>query len=173
MTGTRALAVASTIGLFAAVAAGCGPDDAPDDAPDGESSQVASITYTSIGSSTPPQFHQEYEIVVEDGEASIRIGTYGTVDGSEEPIGTDTVPVGDEVWSELARASAALPAHAGDDDCTGGTTLLVEVVLEDGSERSTEVYDCGPDGDEAAEQLEDFIDPVLSLFDVDELDPRD
>ncbi len=163
---TRALVAAGLVSLVTATMAGCGSDE-----PTAES--VSTIMYTYVGSSTAPDFHQEYVIEVTPEEATIRVGSYGTVDGSEEPEGTVTVPITDEVWSELVADTSTLPSGEDADGCTGGSTRTVEVEEADGQARSTSIYDCGSANEKASEQLEDVIDPVLALFDLDELDRRD
>lgn len=162
---TRALVTAGLVGLVGATLASCGSDE-----PTTES--VSTITYTYVGSSTPPEFHQEYRIVVDAEEATIRVGTYGTVDGSEEPVGTATVAITDEIWSDLVADTASLPSGEDDDGCTGGSTRTVEVEDADGPVRDASIHDCGSANEQASEQLEDVIEPVLALFDLDELDDR-
>ncbi|WP_229054182.1 hypothetical protein [Aeromicrobium sp. Leaf350] len=169
MTWTRASTAAGIVGLVLASVSGCG-DDSDEDV---DTASVDSIQYTVIGPSTPPQFHQEYVVEITAEEATIRVGTYGTVDGSEEPAGTATVTVTDEVWADLVDGAGSLPSEAGDDGCTGGSTLTVEVERDDGSTSSTEVYGCSENSDDLADELEDLFEPVLSQFDLDELDPRD
>ncbi len=169
MTRTRALVAAGLVGLVGTSLPACGSDEPtePTAAP------VSTITYTYVGSSTAPGFHQEYRIELTPGGAKIRVGTYGTVDGSEEPEGTATVALTEEIWSDLVAGTTSLPSGDDDDGCTGGSTRTVEVEEADGQARSTSIYDCGSANEEASEQLEDVIDPVLALFDLDELDRRD
>lgn len=163
---SRALVTAGLVSLVGASLGGCGSDE-----PTTES--VSAISYTYVGSSTAPEFHQEYRVVVKPEEATIRVGTYGTVDGSEEPAGTATVAITDEIWSGLVAETASLPSGDDADGCTGGSTRTIKVEDADGSAHSATIEDCGSANEGASEQLEDLIEPVLALFDLDELDDRD
>lgn len=126
------------------------------------------VDYTYVGSSTAPQYHREYRIVVAGGSATISVGTYGTVDGSTPPIRTETKPVDAARWKQLTDRVDELPDHSSTatNGCTGGSTYGVTINANGKQRLATSVYACGADHDAKAKPFTDFIAPVESLFDM-------
>ncbi|MFW0796945.1 hypothetical protein AAFP30_24280 [Gordonia sp. CPCC 205515] len=124
-----------------------------------------------MGPSTAPDYHDEYRIVVEHGNATLAIGGYGTVDGSTPPRHTETKPVDAEQWSALTSRIDALPSgkNVASHGCTGGSTYGVTVNDDGDIVKDTQAYACGADADAVSAPFTQFIEPIESLFDMQAL----
>lgn len=128
------------------------------------------VTYTFVGASTPPQYHKEYRIDVVHGRATIRVGGYGTVDGTAAPKHTVTATVGAAAWNDMTDRLNELPTrdHTAD-GCTGGSTFEVTVTTDGRRLAHSQAYACGSEFDAVAAPFTQFIAPIEGLFDMSRL----
>ncbi|GED98832.1 hypothetical protein [Gordonia crocea] len=130
---------------------------------------TTAITYSFVGSSVAPAYHTEYRIDVRDGRATIRVGSYGTVDETESPRATESKKISDKQWRSLIGGLDRLPSSADAKGCTGGSTFRVTAADEAKTLLDTTVYACGDANQAKADALADFIKPVSSMFDIEAL----
>ncbi|MGH9214448.1 MAG: hypothetical protein ACRD2C_27835 [Acidimicrobiales bacterium] len=161
----RGLLVLPLLGLAVALGA-CGDDDSAD-ARRSELSRDAVIEYRYGDSSVPPEFHRTYTLTIQPDEVHVVVDSYGDV------LQDTTEPVPAEVWDDLAGNVddlEQLDVDAGDDGCDGGTSRSIRVSDQGHTVVDTEFGVCGDANDEAADQVDSFVQPVVdSIPDWDRL----
>ncbi len=151
----RALAVA----LIALASAGCGQSqDAtstsalPDD---------AVVTYRFHDASVPPEFHRSVTVTASSATSRIVIDSYGDV------LADESVPTSRSAWEQLAGTLddiVGLTVETGDEGCTGGTSIDLEVVS--GGEVIVDLSPqfCGDVNPGVDEAIDAWIAPVRDQF---------
>jgi hypothetical protein len=130
---------------------------------------TAEVAYQFHDSSVPPEYHRSYTITVQRGEARMVVDSYGDV------LHDVTEDVDDETWAEVLDRVGALrvSGRVGSDDCTGGTAseLQAQDATHTPGDGAVAVFaaPCGGEGSGAAEAIDTAIEPVVDLFDTEEL----
>ena len=130
---------------------------------------TAEVEYRFNDSSVAPEYHRSYTITVQGGEARMVVDSYG------DELHDVTEPVDDEVWTDLLARVAALPPTGGEpsDDCTGGTSRELQAtdVKHPPGDPAVLVRaaPCGGEGEEDADAIDAAVEPVVALFDTEEL----
>ncbi len=129
----------------------------------------AAVEYRYNDSSVPPEYHRSYTITVQDGEARMVVDSYGN------ELHDVTEPVDDEMWTELVDRVAAVRGRASgpSSECDGGTSRQLQLTDADhpATDPALRVHAevCGGTGTDDARTIDAAIEPVLGLFDTEEL----
>ena len=169
MSTRRAMAAIGSV-VIALSITGCGEangDLSPsrDDEPL-ELSDNATITYRFGDSSVPPEYHRSFEITVTIDKVLVVVDSYGDV------LADESVELDSDVWEELQdtfESVQGLDVERGDIGCTGGTSR--SLLVEDGNEElvDLDIDVCGGTNEDAADAVEEWIEPVLQAVDIETL----
>lgn len=161
-------------GVLAPIAAGfllaaCAQEAGGDAGPTDLDPATAEVEYRYNDSSVAPEYHRSYTITVRDGEARMVVDSYGDVlhDVTEEVDG--------ETWTELLDEVGAVRVRDPEpsSECAGGTSR--EVLVTDAEHPASDpavlghAEVCGGTGADDASIIDAAIEPVLALFDTEEL----
>lgn len=124
------------------------------------------VTYSSVGPATAPEYHVEYVITVRGGVATAKVGGYGTVDGTAKPARTETKRLDHAAQRALVQTAPSIPAPATGTPCPGASTSRLTYEMGRAAPRKTVAYSCaaGDRGDAAA--ISRYMAPVERLFTV-------
>lgn len=144
------------------VSAGCGGDGGSVEPAE------ATLSYEFRDSSVPPEYHRSYTLELTGGDD----GAHGelVVDSYGDVLHEVDVEVDQAVWEQAVGDLAALDVdESRADGCTGGTGR--DVRLRAGGETVTaaSIEVCGGEGEDAADELDAVIAPLLAELDMESL----
>jgi len=154
------------VALALSLLAGCSPGLSESAQLSGLNPGAAQIEYRFNDSSVPPEYHRSYTVSARSGQASIVVDSYGDI-VHEETAANDV-----ETWLGLVSQDADLDVAAtGDpDECAGGTSRELQINQHDDTPLlDIQVAVCGDEGQAEAARIEEFVEPLLQLFDLETL----
>ena len=157
------------VAVVAVLVLGACAGEADDVGASGLDPASATIDYRFGDSSVPPEYHRSYTITVQDGEARMVVDSYGDV------LHDVTETVDDATWADLLDRVAALEVRdpGRSSECDGGTSRELRATDAEHPESDPSVLVhaevCGGEGGDDADAIDAVIEPVLGLFDAEEL----
>ncbi|KRF13947.1 hypothetical protein ASG90_14140 [Nocardioides sp. Soil797] len=118
-------------------------------------------------SSVPPEYHRSWDLTLDQDTVHLVVDSYGDV------IADETVDMPADEWNDfvdgLADAVGDLDdPESGDEGCSGGTSMSLDVDDAGDAETSLEVDNCANDHNEAiSDDIESLVKPFTELVQLD------